>query len=137
MFYKRSLILIASFLFCSLCFAQKKDTIVTKKPDKVFIKIDKAAEFPGGSEAWQNYLKQNLRLPTKPIGSKKKLEVRVTFLVGEDGTVYQVRALDDPGNGLAEEAERVIASSGPWLPAEHMGKKVEYPLMQVITFKFK
>lgn len=87
---------------------------------------EKAAEFPGGSEALLNYLKHNLRYPAaaEEIGIVGKCYVR--FVVSASGNISNVKVLkgvpDCPE--CDREAIRVVKAMPNWIPAENNGKKV-------------
>ncbi len=107
-------------------------------PDsKVFTKVDKPAEFPGGAEGWRDYIMQNLKYPKKAIKKNIQGVVRVQFLVDKSGNISEVKAINDPGGGLAEEAVRIITNGPQWRPAEQNGKKVIYRHIQAITFRLE
>ncbi|MBS1745749.1 MAG: N-acetylmuramoyl-L-alanine amidase [Bacteroidetes bacterium] len=104
--------------------------------DKVFTNAQKEPQFPGGDVAWQNYLARNLHTEIlkqhhAQIGN---YIVAVTFLIDKDGSVYDIKALNDPGYGAALEAVRVIAQGPKWVPAEQNGRKVAYRVKQNISF---
>jgi len=109
----------------------------TPKYEKVFYQVQQEAKFPGGPDAWRKYLEENLN--TKILADKKappgNYTVVVTFLVNNEGNVSEVKALNDPGYDAAEEAVRVIANSGKWIPAAQNGKPVTYRQKQSITFR--
>jgi TonB-dependent SusC/RagA subfamily outer membrane receptor len=103
---------------------------------RVFTKVDKPAQFPGGNAGWLKYLERNLNrdLPVMRGGPVGKYTVRLSFVVNEDGSVSKVRSLNDPGYGTAEEAIRVIEKGPYWVPAEQNGNKVKYLVKQTVTF---
>jgi N-acetylmuramoyl-L-alanine amidase len=94
-------------------------------------------KFPGGPEAWANYLEKNVNL--KVLTDKKappgNYTVIVTFLIDDEGNVSEVKALNDPGYGSADEAVWVITNSGKWIPATENGKPATYRQKQSITFR--
>jgi N-acetylmuramoyl-L-alanine amidase len=94
-------------------------------------------KFTGGSEAWQKYLEKNVNLNvlTDKKAPPGNYTVIVTFLVDNKGNVSEVKALNDPGYGAANEAVGVIANSGKWIPATQNGKPVTYRQKQSITFR--
>lgn len=106
-----------------------KDSTVKLKAD------EKPATFPGGMNGWKSYLEANLHYPKKAQRKKTEGVVRVQLVVEKDGTVTNVKALNDPGDGLAEEAERVIKEGPNWKPAWQNGKHVTYRFVQTITFQ--
>ncbi|ANI89823.1 hypothetical protein A9P82_11295 [Arachidicoccus ginsenosidimutans] len=102
-------------------------------PNYVFMQ---EASFPGGLKFWQTYLIVNLNqnVPANnhaPIGTYK---VVVSFLINKDGNATEVKALNDPGFGMAEEAVRVISNSPQWNPAIMYNKAVTYRQKQGIIF---
>ncbi len=105
--------------------------------DKVFTKVENPAEFPGGPDAWRRYLERNLQYPEAAQESGTQGVVRVQFIVDKEGNISEVQALNDPGDGLAEEAVRIIKKGPKWTPAEQNGRKVIYRHIQAITFRLE
>lgn len=103
--------------------------------DTVFVKVEMPAEFPGGIDAWRRYLERNLQYPDAAISDETQGVVRVQFVIDTEGNVSDVVALNDPGNGLAEEAIRIIARGPKWIPAEQNNRKVKYRHSQPIIFR--
>ena len=103
--------------------------------DTVFVKVEMPAEFPGGIDAWRRYLERNLQYPDAAINDETQGVVRVQFVIDTEGNVSEVVALNDPGNGLAEEAVRIIARGPKWIPAEQNNKRVKYRHSQPIIFR--
>ncbi len=102
---------------------------------KVWTKVEIEAEFPGGKSEWTRYLQKNLRYPDQAIDNGTQDVVRVQFIVDKDGNISEVQALNDPGDGLAEEAVRIIKKGPKWKPAEQNGQKVIFRNIQAITFR--
>lgn len=105
--------------------------------DKVFTKVENPAEFPGGPDAWRRYLERNLQYPEQAQENGTQGVVRVQFIVDKEGNISEVQALNDPGDGLAEEAVRIIKRGPKWTPAEQNGRKVIYRHIQAITFRLE
>ena len=103
--------------------------------DTVFVKVEMPAEFPGGIDAWRRYLERNLQYPDAAVSDETQGVVRVQFVIDTEGNVSDVVALNDPGNGLAEEAIRIIARGPKWIPAEQNNRKVKYRHSQPIIFR--
>jgi len=103
--------------------------------DTVFVKVEMPAEFPGGIDAWRRYLERNLQYPDAAINDETQGVVRVQFVIDTEGNVSDVVALNDPGNGLAEEAVRIIARGPKWIPAEQNNRRVIYRHSQPIIFR--
>jgi hypothetical protein len=60
--------------------------------------------------------------------------VNVRFLVEKDGSISDVKALNDPGFGLAQGAVKVVRTGPKWTAGEVNGKKVRSYHTQPITF---
>jgi protein TonB len=103
--------------------------------EKTFTKVENPAEFPGGQLEWKRYLQKNLQYPEAAIERGNESIIRVQFVVDTLGNISEVEALNDPGDGLAEEAVRIIKRGPRWKPAEQNGRKVKYRHIQAITFR--
>jgi TonB-dependent SusC/RagA subfamily outer membrane receptor len=105
---------------------------------KEFTQVQVEPKFPGGKDAWAKYLERHTRqgVPVEhhaPVGTYK---VTVSFLVDKEGNISEVKAIskDAKDYGTAEEAVRVVKSSGKWLPARQNGRPVGYRQKQEIIF---
>jgi periplasmic protein TonB len=111
--------------------------VETEDYDKVFTKVEVAASFPGGLDGWRRYLERNLQYPESAQENGTQGVVRVQMVVDKDGNITEVQALNNPGDGLAEEAMRVIKKGPKWVPAEQNGRKVTYRFVQNVTFQLQ
>lgn len=112
--------------------------IVTKGIDDGDIthsKVEESARFPGGIDGWRKYLEHNLNYPISAQKNNTQGIVRVQLVIGKEGKILNVQALNDPGDGLAAEAVRVIKTGPDWIPAMQNGRPVTYRFVQTITFK--
>lgn len=98
--------------------------------------VESPAQFPGGISGWIQYLERNLSrdLPTKNGAPPGQYTVYVSFIIDRQGKVNDVKALNNPGYGTAEEAMRVIRDGPDWIPAVQNGIKVVYRHRQGLTF---
>ncbi|MBC6491125.1 TonB family protein [Flavihumibacter stibioxidans] len=103
---------------------------------KVF-QTDSLPQFPGGKEAWQDYLNKTLRYPQEAIDKEVMGTVLIQFTVHKDGTTSNHKILKDPGAGLGAEALRVLKVSGKWEPAIRNGRKVKAIYQHPITFRLE
>lgn len=111
--------------------------VQTEDYDKEFKTVQIEAKFPGGNDAWVKYLQRNLRGEVAqengaPAGN---YTVVVSFLVSKDGSISEVKALNNPGYGISAEAVRVIQRGPAWTPAVQNGRNVIYRQKQPITFQ--
>lgn len=120
---------------------EEKSSQVVEAPkaddeDKVFTKVEKEADFPGGEQAWRRYLEKNLNASTPvdngaPSGT---YQVIVRFIVSKDGSISDVQAESKHGYGMEEEAVKIIRKGPKWTPALQNGRNVNAYRRQPITF---
>lgn len=99
-----------------------------------FVQIQ--AGFPGGEDAWRDYLRRtlNANTPVDNGATAGKYTVIVKFVVSKDGSLSDIKCENDPGFGMCEEAVRVIKKTKNWTPAINNGKNVHAYRRQPITF---
>jgi N-acetylmuramoyl-L-alanine amidase len=105
----------------------------SKKP---FKKVDKEASFVGGTTAWRKYLSQTIN-PVIPIDKGAPIgsyTVMVQFIVGEDGSISDIKPLTKHGYGTEEEVVRIMQFSPNWEPAKVKGRAVASYRKQPVTF---
>ncbi len=89
-------------------------------------------------QLWRQQLETHLQKPIEKAAKKGmkvgQYTVNVRFLVEKDGTISDVRALNDPGYGLAEASEKVVKTGPRWIAGIYKGKKVRSYHTQPITF---
>ena len=105
----------------------------------IFEKVDVEASFPGGIPAWRKFLEKNLdaNVPIKDLPKKTKNFTQTAvcqFIVCKDGSICDIKVVNDVLPSIKKEVERVIALSGQWEPAEQNGKKVKAYRKQPVTF---
>jgi TonB family protein len=111
--------------------------ITTGKDIIIFTKTEQAPQFPGGKEEWNRYLQKNLRYPDKAIDKGVQGVTNVEFVVDVFGNLSQFTILDNPGEGIGEEALRIIKDGPKWEPAVQNGKKVNAQVVQTVTFRLE
>ena len=115
------------------------NVVEVKRPDeedKIFTAVEIEAGFPGGQDAWMNYLRNTLNgsLPVDNGAGAGKYTVIVKFVVSKDGSVSDVKCENDPGFGMCEEAVRVIKKTKNWTPAVQNGQSVNAYRRQPVVF---
>jgi protein TonB len=94
------------------------------------------AEFPGGIQAWKNYLEKNLNadvlaMNRAPSGN---YSATIAFDVNKQGEISNLKAETKQGFGTEEESIRIIKSGPKWVPAKQDGRFVDSHVKQTITF---
>ena len=94
------------------------------------------AQFPGGEEAYRQYLKDNVRYPANEKAQGIDGVVYVYFEVSETGKIEHARIQRgiEHGDGLNAEALRVIAAMPDWKPSMVNGKPQKTAMTQPIRF---
>ncbi|WP_290794488.1 N-acetylmuramoyl-L-alanine amidase [Flavihumibacter sp. UBA7668] len=105
-----------------------------KEIEKTFTQAEVMPAFPGGKEAWQKFLNTTLHYPQEAIDKETSGTAIIGFIVKADSSISDIQIIKDPGNGLGEEARRVIEASGKWSPAIQNGKTVHCYFKQPVTF---
>lgn len=91
--------------------------------------------FQGGQSGITYYI-WNLRYPAdaRRMGTEGKVLISATITL--DGKIIEEEVLDGPGNGLREEALRVIQMiPDEWIPGRVDGKTVDIKIVIPVTFK--
>jgi outer membrane biosynthesis protein TonB len=71
---------------------------------------------PGGFEAFNTYIKKNVRPPAIAFENRKLGTSYVSFVIEPDGSVSHVCVILAVGSGMDEEVVRVINASKNWSP---------------------
>jgi len=103
--------------------------------EKVFNTVEKSPEFPGGMAAFGRYLTRNLKFPAEMRNKGLQGKVFVTFVVGADGQLSDIKAVRGPSEEFKEEAVRVIANSPRWIPGFQNGRSVRVQYTIPIDFR--
>ena len=97
------------------------------------------AQYPGGLDAWKQYLEGNLneKVPVSNKAPKGRYAVVVGFTIDKEGNThdFKVEQKAHKDYGTAAEALRVLKESGHWTPATHNGQAVASQMRQKIIFQ--
>ena len=98
--------------------------------------LDKLPEFPGGIAKFYLYVGNHFEKPE--IDGEQTINVYVSFVIEEDGTMSNIKVLRDPGYGLGTEAIRVLKSlKAKWTPGMVAGQAVRTSYNLPITVKLE
>lgn len=98
-----------------------------KSESDIYNAVEKRPEFPGGVQAFYDFIGKNYRVPkVKDLKGK----VFVQFVIERDGSLTDIIVLRDIGHGTGAEAVRVLKKSPKWIPGEVNGEivRVQYSL---------
>jgi protein TonB len=105
-------------------------------PDKERLKvlIEALPSFPGGQEAFRDFLKKNMAYPGLAKKSGIAGIVLISFIVEDNGKSDQIKVLRGLPGGCNEEALRVLALMPAWKPGKRHGLPI--PFMMVLPVEF-
>lgn len=81
--------------------------------------VQEKAEFPGGYEAMDKYIRDNMVIPNKAFKKAKSGTIVVKFIVEKDGSLSDVKISSNVkiGYGCEQAAVNVIKGMPKWSPA--------------------
>lgn len=109
-----------------------QDTTFMDKP--IFEVVEKMPEFPGGMNACQKFITDNIKYPVEAKANKVQGTVYVKFVVNQDGTICDLKVLRGVSPSLDQEAIRIINSMPTWKPGMQRGIAVRVKYVMPILF---
>jgi protein TonB len=109
-------------------------TKVVEEDEKPFQVVEQMPEFPGGDASMRKFLYDNIRYPQMAKESGMAGTVYLTFVVGKNGQISDVKVLRGIGGGCDDEAIRVVKSMPAWIAGRQNGKAV--PVQFNLPIKF-
>jgi len=106
----------------------------TAAHEEEFVVVEEMPQFPGGNEAMQKYIAENLKYPKTAIKGEQG-RVIVSFVINKRGKVGDVKLIRSVSPELDAEAVRVIQGMPDWIPGKQRGKAVNVRYTIPIVFK--
>ena len=110
---------------------------VSKPDTDKFVVVEEMPSFPGGKNAMQAWITDNLQYPAAAAKNKITGKVYVSFTVSKTGKVKNVVVSKSASPLLNAEAIRIISSMPDWKPATQAGKTVDVQYKVPVEFKLK
>ncbi len=107
---------------------------VPARDNKVFTAVEQIPQFPGGIDAFYQFLGDNIRYPAESKKVASQGRVIISFVVEKDGSLTNVRTVHGVDSSIDREAVRVIKLSPKWSPAIQNGKLVRVAYSVPIAF---
>ena len=104
-------------------------------PDSVYYITEVSPEFPGGWQAFLDYLRANVNYPPECREAKIQGRVLITFVVDKDGSIKNARVLKSVHPLLDAEALRVISAMPKWKPGLQHGTPVSVQYSVPVNFR--
>ncbi len=92
------------------------------------------AEFPGGRQAWLDFLYNNLQYPSD-VQDHIVGQVVLRFVINPKGRIENIEVVKSLHPSLDQEAIRVVLKSPRWKPSEEYGEKTQTVVTQPINFQ--
>lgn len=105
--------------------------------DMPFIIVENPPTFPGGLPAFYEYVKENLKYPSKAKSIGAEGKVYLQFVIDVDGSITEVEVLKGIGAGCDEEAKRVLENAPKFNPGKQRGRAVRVRQVIPIYFQLK
>ncbi len=86
--------------------------------------VEQVPQFPGGDEALQAWLKNNVVYPAAAAEAGVSGEIKVKFIVEKNGSITDVKVVRGKHQSLDAEAKRVVSTMPTWTPGRNNGKTV-------------
>ena len=107
----------------------------TANEDTIYGKVDKNAEYPGGTEALMKFIMTNLKYPETCRKEGIQGRVVIHFVVNTDGSIVDMEKVRSPHADLTAEAMRIIKMMPKWTPATVGGKAVRSRFLLPVMFR--
>jgi len=106
-------------------------------PPEIFTIVEEMPSFPGGDGALVKFLSDNIKYPALARENGITGTVFLTFQVGKDGKVSEVKILRGIGGGCDEEAVRVVKNMPAWRAGKQRGQAVIVQYNLPVKFSLK
>ncbi|MBO7114843.1 MAG: energy transducer TonB [Bacteroidaceae bacterium] len=103
--------------------------------EEIFMVVEDAPEFPGGTEALLKYLRDHIKYPAICRENNIQGRVLVSFVVNKDGSIVEPEIVKGVNPSLDKEALRVIAGMPSWKPGKQRGKEVRVKFTVPVNFR--
>jgi TonB family protein len=113
------------------------DNYRTGMEERIYLAAEIMPRFPGGDDSLLAFMHRNLDYPTIQSANPTEGRVIVTFVVGMDGKLSDIRVLKSLGVGFDEEAINLIKKMPAWKPGMQNGRPVAIRYNLPVTFKLK
>lgn len=123
-------------LFCIItvllpCLAHSQTD--NSRPDTI-VYGDVAKNYPGGQDAYNQYLSKNGSYPEPAKSANIQGCVYIRFVIEKDSTLSSIHLCSGAGSGMDETAVKLITNSGKWIPSIIDGKNIRTHCIVPVRF---
>ncbi len=108
-----------------------------EEEEDVLITAEIMPEFPGGEKALLSYLANNVKYPLIAQENGIQGRVYVSFVVDEQGNVFDTEIIRGVDFSLDNEALRVVREMPKWKPGRQGGKAVKVRYFVPVRFELR
>lgn len=127
----KHLIIILCFALFSAKYAQAQSQ---QSPKDTIVYGNVQDNFPGGYDAYDKYITQNVKYPAVAKANNIQGCSYVQFVIEKDGSLTDIKTCRGIGSGMDEEAVRLVKQSGKWKPAVINGNPVRTKCRSAVNF---
>lgn len=106
----------------------------TKSQDEVFTIVEDQPEFPGGKEAFTEFMISNMKYPKSAAADGIEGTAYVQFIVGKSGDISNVSVVKGFNPECDDEALRVVSMMPDFKPGKQRGKAVAVKMVLPVKF---
>jgi TonB family protein len=109
----------------------------TEESNNVLLHAETMPEFPGGEQALNKFISENLQYPEVSKESGIQGRVFAKFVVQRDGTISDIQIVRSLDPACDKEVIRIIRKMPQWKPGTQNGKSVPVYYDLPVSFKLK
>ncbi|AEW85543.1 hypothetical protein B0A78_04420 [Flavobacterium columnare NBRC 100251 = ATCC 23463] len=129
----KKLFLFVVLWFSQITLAQSSSNAVAKSTAIPFDTVENQPVFPGGNNELMKFVGKNFSPPSDENFTGGVLQV--TFVIETNGSISDIKVINDLGYGTAQEITRVLQTSPKWTPGDQDGKPVRVLFTLSVTIK--
>lgn len=130
-------LLSASFVNAQTPILRRINTDSAGSSNKTYSAVIVQARYPGGLQEFYNFIAQNISYPESAAKAHLEGKVYVSFVVGLDGGLTNIKILRGLSPEIDTEAVRVIKASPKWTPGKANDRDVRQQFTVPINFALK
>jgi len=102
--------------------------------NQIFTAVEVEPVPRGGMDAFYKFLGDKIKYPNAAKEAGTQGRVILQFVVEKDGSLTDIHVMREPGNGLGDEAMRVLKLAPKWTPGVQNGKPVRVQFTIPVNF---
>lgn len=119
----------------ALIFSLQQNVCLAQQDDTIYSLADQQPTYPGGMNAFFNYIKTSMVYPESAKANGLEGRVFVEYVVEKDGSVTNARVLKSLSEDCDKEAVRLVTNSEKWNPGKIDDKVVRVKMAIPLNFK--